>query len=125
MVAAVLVSFFVQREDSIQRDRERAQSQTNACIASSKRAAINAAGWDALSQRVGGRGNKGDRESAERYQATSVGTVATIPAPKLVGNRSRLIYYDVMDTGTGVKIVLTPTALRLQREGCQDFYKTR
>lgn len=123
-IIAVVASFVVNRQESLDRDRKSVAAQVQGCVSNSARTAVGAQGWLRLSDRVRERGNPGDSRSADTYAATAGGMIAEIVAPKGYEGSPTLVEVVEVKNDYG-KLIIRPTARAkdLHRLGCEDRYK--
>lgn len=120
---ALILSFVVQQQDSDRRAEKIRSALVVACVGDSQRTALNAAGFTALSERVGRRGKKGDTASAKRYRAVAAGVITLIPAPIGQEGSPKIATVVLIDRpGQEPRFRITEGAAAIQRKGCEDFY---
>jgi hypothetical protein len=123
IVIALVASFVISRQDAAERSHKITSALVTACVASSQRTALNAAGFAALAERVGARGAKGDAESAKRYRAVSTGIITLIPAPIGHEGDPQIARATLIDApGQEPRFVITRKTSAMQLRGCKDFY---
>ncbi len=123
ILAAVVMSFVIGRQDAAARQEKLSAALVVACVGDSQRTALNAAGFTALAERVGKRGKEGDAASARRYQAVATGVVTLIPAPLGQEGNANIALVSLIDRpGQEPRFIITKRAKALQLRGCKDFY---
>jgi hypothetical protein len=125
LLCAVILSFVVQRHDSLNRDHQRVDAQIANCVLASARSAVEANGWHRLSLRAELRNNKDDPYSAASYQGTADSVIALIPPPSPVNKiNPRLAETTAVRSADGSRFyfTITPRAQRLQVAGCNQQY---
>lgn len=118
VLVAIVLSFFVSRDESIRRDHDQRDQLVAGCIRSSERTALTAAfQYDAADTRK----KSGDTLVADRYTAEADGSVRLIP---VADEDDRAFIAEIQFKTKAGKLVaeLTPTAKSLQIQGCNAAF---
>lgn len=120
VLLAIVASFFVSQADYAARDARARVDQVAACERASARNALVAA---YQRRTADARRQAGDELVARDYEGFAESTVAFIPRTEF-SDPSKLVEVDRFIDDVGhVQYRLTPTAKKLQHEGCEASYR--
>lgn len=116
---AVAGSFWVAKVDSSRRDRNIVDAAVSVCERTSNGTAYDVVFKFLVAKSARGRG---ESEFARKTEFYARGKLRTLPAPQSFGNDEQELMQLVETDQRNGRIVLSPRAVRLQREGCERLF---